>query len=240
MVYLIFFAISWIYKRIFYRVNSPRFQFVRITIGFVGVAVHELSHLLGLLLVGVKPVGLKIRHYHGYVVPGKDYAFAQALIVCLAPLVVSLWLLDWALALFLTPTTSFLQGVLLLFFMVSLIVGAAPSHTDLRIIYRKFEEDLSKNLGVLSNICLSFALTAYIFWNYELFHLHDLIFFLTMMLIYLIAKLSWKAVIWVINLIRNGNITKKARYKPNYISPELDDEIEIREVPYERKITERI
>ncbi len=217
LVYFIYFIISTIIWRIFNRFDNAKFKFFHNAIGFIGVAVHELSHFVACICVGIKPIGLRIRHYEGYVGVNKEPSFAQTLIISLAPLVVSVWLLTWALDLFLAPTTSFNMGNFLLSFMISLLVGGAPSNGDLILAYRIFESDPKKNFVVLVIILVSFAIAISIVWIFELVYVHDAFILLAVILLYHLIKLTGKAVKGAFNLIKNRSPKKYARYKPNYI-----------------------
>ncbi len=225
LIYIGWFIFSTIAWKIFNRFNYGKFYFVRIVIGFVGVAVHEFSHAIACVLIGAKPVRIEVKHYRGAMWPDRNYSFAPGLLVSLAPLATSLWLLDWALGLFFTEATTFFQGLLLLGFMISLVVGGAPSSGDLLNCVRRFRREPQKSLVALGLIVVSFAISAYVFYAFEWFFLHDIFFLLAVIITYQLIKLPYRIGKFTIRSFKTRSRTKYSRVKPNYAyEPPLEDE----------------
>ncbi|MEJ2250398.1 MAG: hypothetical protein P8Y97_12200 [Candidatus Lokiarchaeota archaeon] len=95
LIFLGVFIISVICRFFFNRSSYNSFYSI---IGFLGVAIHEICHYIGNLITGIIPFGMGINKtrngtYWGYVASNIQRSFLQAILICLAPIYLSTWLI---------------------------------------------------------------------------------------------------------------------------------------------------
>ncbi|TFF90376.1 MAG: hypothetical protein EU548_03320 [Promethearchaeota archaeon] len=174
----------WIYILVFglslgityiYRLNLGPFRVLLNILGFLGVVVHELSHYALCKILGVPVNHIRI-HYrdrrtglvspHGSVHPSEYHrmSFLQSLLVAIAPLFISTWLIMIFFELFYIPGLGDLIYIGIGFLIASLFIGCAPSTTDFRQIYRGFRRSPAYSAYQVTLIVLS-SFTVILFLN---------------------------------------------------------------------------
>lgn len=114
---------------------------------FLGVFVHEFSHLIFCFIFRVPTNGMKLQFIDrkwGVVNPGGTVRLAeqprmsmmQALMVCVAPLFVSTFLFMGCLDVLFTFETTFEIQVFTIIIAISIVFTAAPSSVDISQIFR--------------------------------------------------------------------------------------------------------
>jgi len=174
---------------------------------FVGVIVHEFSHLIVTLLCGLPVESLNIRLMdpntglispHGAV--GTDdfphRSFIKGFMICFAPLLVSTFLLFGCIDIFfLIETAWFIKGCVV-FFGISLVLGASPSNGDLSNLGHSMVND--PVLGLAQALC--YGLSVYIgiqFINFSMLalpfeFLYYALYFLASLVVYFVIFFSVK------------------------------------------------
>ena len=120
---------------------------------FLGVIIHEFSHLIVSLIVGipVERIEIKWRSTDGFrVAPHGSIttadvpheSFMQGLMISFAPLLVSTFLFFGCIDIITIINTSFLIKIIAIFLAISLLLTAAPSKQDLNIIAWAISNDI--------------------------------------------------------------------------------------------------
>jgi hypothetical protein len=173
-IYILVFTVSFGMLFLF-RMDLGPFNTILNILGFVGVAVHELSHYTLCVLLGVKVEWIYIRYRsrvtghaapHGAVKP-EEYerqSFLQSLVVGIAPLFIHTWLIIACFDLIHISGFDDLVYVGIGFLIVSLFIGSAPSPADLRNAVRGFKRSPTYSLYQLALLGLS-ILTILIIFN---------------------------------------------------------------------------
>jgi hypothetical protein len=196
---------------------------------FLGTAVHEFSHYIANIIVGLKPGKIKIKwkdEHYGFINPhgsvrGKPRSFLQAVIICLAPLYISTWLIFLTFISMLNPNLPILFRIISGILCVSLFYGASPSGVDFGNIFRTFKNDVLYSMYQIFLITLSgITLWLLLIFTNTIFML-DIFYYLSIAGLYWIFKLSFMGIdkLFRINYSQKGselnirNLTRR-RYKP--------------------------
>ena len=121
-------------------------------LAFLGVIVHEFSHLIVTILCGLPVEQLEIRWRHpqaNVIAPNGSIAtgdfphrsFIKGFMICFAPLLVSTFLIFGCIDIIFTIETAWYIKTGTICFGVSLLLGAAPSKTDLSNFGYSFAND---------------------------------------------------------------------------------------------------
>lgn len=172
-------------------------------LGFIGVFIHELSHLVMNFLCNVPISHFRVKYRdkyrranpHGSVgfKEGTRLTFLQAAVVGLAPLYICTWLCLFFLGLMLQPGLEPLFRIISGLLFVSIFIGAAPSTTDLRNILYAFKQNTHYSVRQTGLIIVTFGLYFY-FQNPLIIFLPEIILalpfipFLYIMLLYYALK----------------------------------------------------
>ncbi|MFX0135024.1 MAG: hypothetical protein ACFFDN_15390 [Candidatus Hodarchaeota archaeon] len=225
---LIFFGIliiSLIMSSFFLSDRAGPFRPVAMRLFFIGVIFHEVSHYVMSLVVGRIPEGIRIkwrdekyryRSPHGAVKSGKPETFLQAIIISLAPLYISTWLIFflWFGVVFnsaFNPVVRFIAGCI----CVSLFLTAAPSSGDIQMISKAFNEDPSHSWYQIFLIGIStFILWLFLTITHIIFFL-DVFYYLAIAGIYLTLRFSFIGITRLIIKIQSRDFTRpsKVRFK---------------------------
>jgi hypothetical protein len=196
---------------------------------FIGVAVHEFSHYLANLIVGLKPGKIEIKwknEKYGFISPhgsvqGKPRSFLQAVIICLAPLYLSTWLIFLTFLSMLNPDIHIMLRIISGILCISLFIGASPSGIDFGNIFRTFNKDIFYSLYQIFLIILS-GITLWLILSFtDILFVLDILYYLSIAGLYWMFKLSFLGVdkIFRVSLHHNSselnirNLTRR-RYKP--------------------------
>ncbi|MFX1595385.1 MAG: hypothetical protein ACFFBK_04905 [Promethearchaeota archaeon] len=178
------------------RVLGPFYPIV-LRLEFIGVVFHEVSHWVMSVVVGSKPKSLSIkwrnekygfRSPHGSVKPENLESLLQAVVIVLAPLYFSTWLIFLFFFIMLSPANILLVRVIAGFLCISLVLGAAPSTQDFRCIGVAFRLDPSHSMyQILLVICSGLILWGVLLFTQVQFIL-DIFYYLSIAGIYFVLK----------------------------------------------------
>lgn len=112
---------------------------------FLGVIVHEFSHLIVSLICGVpvERIEIRWRSYNGYSISPRGSittgdiphrSFMKGLMISFAPLLMSTFLFFGCIDIITVIKTSFFIKIFAIVFAVSLLLTAAPSKQDLNVV----------------------------------------------------------------------------------------------------------
>ncbi|MHA1490963.1 MAG: hypothetical protein ACTSRI_15115 [Promethearchaeota archaeon] len=250
-VFFIILVSSVIASRLLLRHDLGPFSNIVLALTYIGIWVHEISHFLASLAVGIVPKGIKVRyrsertgevHPHGWVAfSGKNtkMSFLQTLIICLAPLFVSTWLIYLSLSAFLSPEFSPFLRIFSACFCVSLFLGASPSSWDFKLIPISFKSDSRHSLYQIFLVSLSF-LSTFILINFFaiVFEIY-FFYYLIVIAFYISCKYGFKLMDKIVRKLSRENKKRnnlpKLKYKAftrRRIKPPSAKELGIQESPW--------
>jgi hypothetical protein len=222
-VFLIILISSIIAHNLLLKDRSGYFYPIILRLAFIGVVVHEISHYVMNLAVGIKPEGITIRwrdkqtHVrspHGAVL-SKPRSFLQAFVICLAPLYISTWLIFFSLHMMVDSEFIPMIRILAGFFFISLLLGASPSAQDFNNIPNSFRIDPSHSLYQIFLVFISGLILWLILISIHIKFILDVFYYLSIIGIYLLLKFSligMNRIVQRINLT-NYRKTPKLKYK---------------------------
>jgi len=203
-------------------------------LSFVGVFVHEISHLILNIAFGVKVKRFSVKYRDKVtrrVAPNgavtfKDFhrnSLMQIIMGSIAPLFIStllfMFCLDIIFLLNLNPWVNVVTG----FFAISLLIGSRPSTQDFRLIGLAFSNNPRYSLYQLFLVMVSIVIV----WFYIDFSIlalpydviYYILFFSTIVLLYFILKYSMRGLLTLYNRMRPSSAQKlthvtRKRHKP--------------------------
>ncbi|MFX1398303.1 MAG: hypothetical protein ACFFAS_14830 [Promethearchaeota archaeon] len=190
---------------------------------FFGVIIHELSHVLASLLVGlkVKEVNIKWKNErtseaspHGSVRLDQRGSFLQELVVSFAPLFLSTWLFFTLLDIALNAILPDLPRMLAGFACFSLLLGAAPSWQDIMLVGKYFKNDVRYSIYQIVLLSLSIALVL-IVCSYYSVNVLDFLYYVFVGLGYYMFKYSIEAILLIVR-------SKQTKWKKWYVIKNID------------------
>lgn len=222
LFYLLVFIISFAMMFIF-RLHLGPFRLFLTILGFIGIIVHELSHygLCKLLGVPVERIHIQYRDkITGKAAPGgsvlprepERISFLQALIIGLAPLFISTWLILLCFDVFSIKGLEIYIYIIAGFMIVSLLIGGAPSPADMRQCYYGFVRSPAYSLYQVILISVA-ILTVIFFFNFSWITLpfefmYYIMQYITIAGVYFAYKYLFQYINQLITKIRRSN-----RYK---------------------------
>jgi hypothetical protein len=190
VIFLGVFIISSIFRAI---ENRSRYGTLYSVIGFLGVAIHELCHAFANLFTGIFPTAFAVkrsssgRHY-GYVGSRSGRSFLQSVLICLAPLYLSTWLVYYLLLLIVNPFVYIYLKCLFVLLIISALVGASPSNPDLKNIPKSYSRDPRNSLFQIGLIVTSFFIIILIFQLSSVTFTITIFYYLSIWGVYLALK----------------------------------------------------
>ncbi len=231
--YLLIFAISFLFHYL-WRLNLGPFLVFLNILGFIGVLVHEISHYIFCVILGV-PVE-RIRVYYrsrstgiaapnGYVKPKEPerVSFLQGFVVAIAPLLVSTWLFFLCLDIFaiegFEPWIYLLAGLM----SISLLIGSSPSGPDIGFCYKRLMESPTYSLYQIVILFISILtvvfLINYSWMTFPFEFFHYIAQYITIGVLYFVYKYVFRGMYLLMkkagksSTINVNKITRK-RHKP--------------------------
>jgi len=190
-------------------------------LALVGIVIHELCHLLMCVITNASVKNVKILErirtepgndkfdykFGGRVEIGGDkkLTFLQALLIGLAPLMISFWLFFFLWNLLLTSIGDIVVFFLVIFVMVSIVLSAAPSAADLACIPRAFQEDPRYSAYQIFLLIASIALVWTITVVYQLVFFHEIVTYVSIMIAYYGIKYALKGTSLIVHRIFSKN-----------------------------------
>jgi len=207
IVFIIILIISMIVQKMIRKDILGPFYPIALRLSFIGVIVHELSHYVMNLAVGIIPKKIEIN---------KPRSLLQAFFICLAPLYISTWLafltLYIALSANFNPVIRVVSGLI----CISLVLGAAPSNQDFNNIPNAFRKDPIHSLYQIFLVILSSLILWIIIQFSQIIFLLDVFYYFTIIGIYFILKFIFIGSRDLIHKVQSLNYRKppKVRIKP--------------------------
>jgi len=224
IVFIIILIISMIVQKMIRKDILGPFYPIALRLSFIGVIVHELSHYVLNLAVGIIPKKIEIkwksddkkRRSPQGAVYSKPRSLLQAFFICLAPLYISTWLafltLYIALSANFNPVIRVVSGLI----CISLVLGAAPSNQDFNNIPNAFRKDPIHSLYQIFLVILSSLILWIIIQFSQIIFLLDVFYYFTIIGIYFILKFIFIGSRDLIHKVQSLNYRKppKVRIKP--------------------------
>lgn len=224
-----FMVFSVIISYLLIRYTSGLFLTIIKILAAIGIVIHEIFHLIMCYITRVKVVNISILKklevekagalgYYGQVnIHEEKVSFIQAILVSFAPLYFSFWLFFSILEYLVNnynqvhPLVFFLSILL----MISLILSASPSFSDLALIPKAFSNNSDHSLYQIFLIVLA-SLMAWVILiifqiplDYKII-IHQIIFYFIVTGFYFIFKLGFKLIFNIYN--RRTNRIKSKNY----------------------------
>ncbi|KKM17731.1 hypothetical protein LCGC14_1672800 [marine sediment metagenome] len=189
-------------------------------LAFIGVAVHEFSHQITCIIVGMPTKGFSVAfrdrfgrvNPHGHVIPDRLYqsTLMQILLVSLAPLLIGTWLVYFSLMVAFSPLFEPIYRIVAVVFCISVILAITPSTPDIRLIGTVYKNDPEYSLYQIFLVALFFlALWASVDILHWYFPLEYLYYFFLILCYY-----AFKYIFKGIRLVYSKITIKKEKYKP--------------------------
>jgi len=214
-------VLSLVARNFLLREELGAFYKIILRLSLVGVAIHEISHYIMNLAVGIKPEGIEIkwrnkethqRSPHGSVT-SKPRSFLQAVVICLAPLYISTWLFFLSLQLATNTHVDPVIRIIAILFCVSLILGAAPSSVDFNNIPKAFGKDPLNSLYKVFLIILSGIILWIIILYTQIVFILDIFYYLAIIGLYLLLRFSFLGISRGINELQSRNFRKPSKVR---------------------------
>ena len=245
VVFFIILATSLFFKHLLSKGRSlSPFYGILVRLAYIGIVIHEVSHYLISLLIGIKPRRIKIKFRDeeiGFINPHgavkvKPQNFLQTFLISFAPLYISTWLavLFFSIAAY----SDFWFGIrfIAILFLISTIIGAAPSSADISFFFRSVRFDPVYTLYQIFLIVISIFILWALLYYFEIVFFLDVFYYLSIAVIYWGLKLGFMGVSKVIFLTRTR--TQKPhklrirRFARRRYKPQKPHKIGIEEAPW--------
>ncbi len=225
-IFLGILIISLVLKYILFRENAGILKPIAMRIFFIGVIFHELAHYVMSLVVGHIPEHIKIkwrdeyfgiRNPHGEVEIKKRKTFLQAFLIALAPLYISTWLIFYLwFVVPVDPRIHVVLKVIAVFIGFSLLITAAPSAGDLKVLTGSFRYNLRHTLYQVFLISLSIGILWIILVIFQLVFVIEFFYYISIAGIYHLLRFSILGINLGINKVFARDYTKphKVKMKP--------------------------
>lgn len=176
-------------------------------LAFIGVFVHELSHYVMCVMVGVKPKTFKVKYRSestGTVAPHgsvntpefEKLSFMQSFMISIAPLLISTFLFLFCLDIIFILKTNIWVKLIAGFFAISLLIGSRPSSTDISRISRSYSFNPRYSIYQIFLVLISMGIVL-LFVDFSILSvpfefLIYIIFLLSIIICYFILKYTFR------------------------------------------------
>ena len=209
--------------------SGPFLKIIKV-LAMLGIILHEVCHLVMCVITHapIQKVSLikkfrseetgKVSYYGEVKVYEKSVTFLQAFLISFAPMYLSFWVFFLLLNFLINNHVSALVFFLCIFTMISLVLSAAPSFTDLKIIPKAFQNDTNHSIYQIFLIAVSILLTWIIVIAYNLQFIHEIFIYLIIAGFYLAFKYGLKLTCNIFqhfyqNSFKNYSKPKKIKFK---------------------------
>jgi hypothetical protein len=193
-----------------------------------GIIIHEMCHMLMCFITGthIESVAFTVFRksnrfkndsrymFGGHVeVDNQHMSFLQALLVGLAPMYILFWLFFYLLDQFFNADLPYMLWLLYGFFMVSIILAAAPSFADLVVIFNSFTFDLRHSVYQVFLLLLSIGTAILVIVMNHWVIPHEIISYLLIAGIYFLYKYPFMLIRYVFHKLTRDeyrNIIREA------------------------------
>jgi len=220
-IFFLFLILSLLAKNFLLRKDLGAFNYILMILAFVGVAIHEISHYVMNLAVGIVPEKIEINwrskqtrqiNPHG-LVRSKPRSFLQAVVICLAPLYISTWLFFLSLQFAANTNVGPVIRIIAILFCVSLILGAAPSSVDFNNIPKGFLIDPLNSLYKVFLIILSGVILWIIILYTQIVFILDVFYYFAIIGLYLLLRFSVLGISRGISELQSRNFRKPSKVR---------------------------
>ena len=204
-------------------------------LALIGIIIHELCHVMMSIITNapVKSVKLleKVKYnekkgnqfgFRGSVTINmeKGLTFLQALLISLAPLILSFWLFFFLWDLILTDIFDIFGVIIIIFLMVSIVLAAAPSAADILCVPYAFQKNPKYSCYQILLLVLSILTYWFISILYQLILFHEIVNYLLIMVYYYGFKYGFKGFNKLLHdlLLRRNFHIEKIKKKNSYVN----------------------
>ena len=224
IIFLGIYMISLILKNFLLSEKAGVLRPIARRIFFIGVIFHECAHYGMSLVVGRVPKSIIIkwrkdtnpydRNPYGVVRLRDSPSFLQSFVIASAPLYFSTWLIFWLwFGVIFTPFFNPFIKTVAIFLLVSLLLTAAPSSGDIKMIGNSFKIDPLHSWYQIFLISLSILiLWIYIVNTHVIFFL-EVFYYITIAGIYLLLRFSFITIRKLVNRISSYNFKKPRKIR---------------------------
>jgi len=209
--------------------SGPFLKIIKV-LAMLGVILHEMCHLVMCIITHapIEKVSLikrfrseetgKVSYYGEVKVYENTVSFLQAFLISFAPMYLSFWVFFLLLNFLINNHVNALVLFLCIFTMISLVLSAAPSSTDLKIIPKAFLNDTNHSIYQVLLIFFSIIATWIIVLSYNLQFIHEIFIYIIIAGFYLAFKYVLKFTRDIFqhfyqNSFENYSRPKKIRFK---------------------------
>ena len=191
---------------------------------FVGVIVHEVSHRLMDLLVGVPSHNLRVKYRdensskaspHGSVTPLHPYQMTllQGFLTSFAPLIFGTWIIYFLLKVVFNPIFDPIARIIVGICIVSIFITLSPSRGDLFFLKFSYQNDPQHGQYQIFLVILSFLISWLLVGSFNIIFSYEFFYYFIIIFCYIILKYSFISLGILINKIRyrKGRIPSKIR-----------------------------
>ncbi|MFX1361365.1 MAG: hypothetical protein ACFFDL_15730 [Promethearchaeota archaeon] len=160
-------------------------------LAIIGIVIHELCHIVMCIITNTKIHSVSliqrvhepdVKHHPGFggrvtIGNSENLAFLQALLIALAPIYLSFWLFFFLLEQLLYRNLDVLIFFIIVFVMISIILGASPSIADICNIPKALNRDPIYSIYQIFLLILSGATVWLIMTLYNINVIHELFYY---------------------------------------------------------------
>lgn len=245
VVFVIILAISLFLNHLVSKGRSlSPFYGILVRLMYIGIVIHEISHYLISLLVGINPREIKIKfrsrktgiiNPHGHV-KVKPRSFLQTFLIAFAPLYIATWLAVLFFSILAYSNYWFVIRIIACLLLISTIMGAAPSSGDLKFFYKSVRFDPVYTLYQIFLIILSIFILWALLYYFEIVFFLDVFYYLSVAAIYWGLKLGFMGISKTMFLLRSqsqkSHKLKIRRFARRRYKPKKPHKIGIEEAPW--------